>query len=115
MKELHEGHDHGYSHEHCHHDHAHGHDHLHEHDHSHEHRDHDHAHGSAPDLAKAAALLEYMTDHNRQHASEVGDLAHYFYHAGKENAAKLLEDAVEDFATGSEKLAEALALIKGDK
>jgi hypothetical protein len=96
MKELHEGHDHGHS-------------------HSHEHCHHDHAHEPAPDLNRAAALLDYMTDHNRQHAAEVGDLAHQLYHAGKENAAKLLEDAVEDFEAGSEKLAEALALIKGDK
>jgi hypothetical protein len=92
MKELHEGHDHG-------------------HDHSHGGCDHDH--GAAPDLAKITALLEYMTDHNRQHASEVGDIAHQLHHAGKEGAAHLLGDAVQDFEAGSEKLAQALALIKG--
>ena len=48
-----------------------------------------------PDLAKISALLDYMTDHNRQHAAEVGDFAHQLYHAGKENAAQLLEKAVE--------------------
>lgn len=107
MKELHEGHDHGHDHSHSHCDH----DHLHEHDHSHGHCDH----GAAPDPARITALLEYMTDHNRQHAAEVGDIAHQLYHAGKEDAARLLEKAVEDFEAGSEKLAEALALIKGGK
>ena len=104
MKELHEGRDH------AHHNHNHGDC---GHDHSHGHCDHDH--GAAPDLAKISALLDYMTDHNRQHAAEVGDFAHQLYHAGKENAAQLLEKAVEDFEAGSEKLAEALTLIKGGK
>jgi hypothetical protein len=103
MKELHEGHDHARHHGDC------GHEHSHEHGHGHC------DHGPAPDLAKIAALLEYMTDHNRQHAAEVGDFAHQLYHAGKEDAARLLENAVEDFEAGSEKLAEALALIKGGK
>jgi hypothetical protein len=94
MKELHEGHDHS-------------------------HEGHDHAHGGCdhgtPDLAKITALLEYMTDHNRQHAAEVGDFAHQLYHAGKEGAAHLLQDAVKDLEAGSDKLAEALGLIKGGK
>jgi hypothetical protein len=88
MKELHEGHDH--SHDGC-----------------------DHDHGAAPDLAKITALLEYLTDHNSQHAAEVGDIAHHLHHAGKGEAARLLEDAVKDFEAGSGKLAQALALIKG--
>ena len=112
MKELHEGHDHAHhNHGDCGHDHSHGHDHAHGHDNGHC----DHDHGPAPDLAKISALLDYMTDHNRQHAAEVGDFAHQLYHAGKEDAARLLEKAVEDFEAGSEKLAEALALIKGGK
>jgi hypothetical protein len=103
MKELHEGHDHS---------HESGHDHTHECC-GHEHGDHDH--GAAPDLAKITALLAYMADHNLEHAAEVGDFAHQLHHAGKGEAARLLEHAVEDFEAGSEKLARALALIKGDK
>jgi ABC-type Zn2+ transport system substrate-binding protein/surface adhesin len=115
MKELHEGHDHspghghshehGHDHEHCHHDHGQG------HDHDHGHCGHDH--GGAPDMGKIAAFLEYMAEHNGQHAEEVGYIAHLLRHAAQEDAAALLEDAVRDFEAGTAKLVKALALAKG--
>jgi hypothetical protein len=61
---------------------------------------------------KTEALLAYMLDHNRSHGKEIGDLAHSLYHAGKENAAKLLEEGLKDFERGTEKLAKALELLR---
>jgi hypothetical protein len=93
----------------------HGHDHHHEGcDHEHHTHDHNHGHG-APDLAKITTLLGYMLSHNNEHAGEIADIAHLLRHADKDGTADLLEDAVKDFDTGNEKLAQALALLKGDK
>ncbi|MDR0630135.1 MAG: hypothetical protein LBG24_10975 [Treponema sp.] len=85
--------------------------HLHEHPHTHEHP-HDHPHGSH-DLAQVRSLMEYMLEHNRHHAGELGDMAHTLSHAGLDEAAGVLTQGAEDFKRGNEQLAKALELIKG--
>jgi hypothetical protein len=64
-------------------------------------------------MAKTKALLEYMLGHNRDHAGELGDMAHTLHHAGFGAAADILSAGVKDFDQGNEKLAKALELIKG--
>jgi hypothetical protein len=54
-----------------------------------------------------------MLEHNREHAGELGSLAHELRHAGQDGAADILEAGVKDFDRGNEKLAEALGLIVG--
>jgi hypothetical protein len=66
-------------------------------------------------MAKTKALLEYMLGHNRDHAGELGELAHKLHHAGFGAAADILGAGVKDFDQGNEKLAKALELIKGGK
>jgi uncharacterized protein YidB (DUF937 family) len=66
-------------------------------------------------MAKTRALLEYMLGHNRDHAGELGELAHKLRHAGLGAAADVLISGVKDFDRGNEKLAQALELIKGGK
>jgi galactokinase/mevalonate kinase-like predicted kinase len=63
-------------------------------------------------VTKLKTLLKYMVDHNREHAAELGDLAHNLYHAGQHTSADVINDAVKDFETGTEKLVKALDLIK---
>ena len=80
----------------------HSHEHTHEHDH-----DHPHVHNSPEETL---ALLTYMLGHNRHHAQELHELAH-----GTEGeAAALLHEAVDDLGRSNEKLAQALALLKGE-
>ena len=59
----------------------------------------------------ALALLGYMADHNRQHAQELHELAH----SVDGEAAQLLHEAVVDLTVSSEKLAEALRILKGEE
>ncbi|MDR3115131.1 MAG: hypothetical protein LBU25_06385 [Treponema sp.] len=81
--------------------------------HSHDHPHcHDHPQGSH-DLAQVRALMEYMLDHNRHHAGELGDMAHTLSHAGLDEAAKVLTQGVEDFKRGNAQLDKALELLKG--
>jgi hypothetical protein len=56
-----------------------------------------------------------MLDHNREHAVELGDLAHNLYHADQHESADIIHEAVKDFETGSDKLAKALDLVKDGK
>ncbi len=79
-------------------------EHTHDHEHPHEHH---HEHTSAEETL---ALLTYMLGHNRHHAEELHELAH-----GVEGeAADLLHGAVADLGSSNEKLARALALLKGE-
>ena len=79
-----------------------------EHNHDHEHP-HEHHHGHASS-EETLALLTYMLGHNRHHAEELHELAH-----GVEGeAADLLHSAVADLGSSNEKLARALALLKGE-
>ena len=49
--------------------------------------------------------------HNRQHAQELHELAH----SVDGEAAQLLHEAVVDLTVSSEKLAEALRILKGEE
>lgn len=78
--------------------------------HEHSHHDHEHTHShTSPE--ESLALLDYMLGHNRHHAQELHDLAHGLE---SDEAAQLIHDAVVDFEAGNEKLAEALAVLKGE-
>lgn len=81
-----------------------------QHDHIHPH-EHEHTHAAASSPEETLALLTYMLGHNRHHAEELHELAH-----GVENAEahELIHAAVDDLASSNEKLAAALALIKGE-
>ena len=78
----------------------------HDHDHPHEHT---HAEASSPE--ETLALLTYMLGHNRHHAEELHDLAHGVDDA---QARELLHEAVDLLADSNDRLAAALALLKGE-
>lgn len=109
MSEHTHEHSHTHTHEHTH-DHSHAHTHEHDHDHSHARsHSHNHSHGTEElSREEQLAMLAYMHHHNVHHAEELHDLAH---NVGGE-AAKLIHEAVADFASGNDKLAKALALLQ---
>ncbi len=85
------------------------------HEHEHEHT-HPHEHGAISgfeSMDQAEALMSYMLDHNRHHADELHEVGHKLAHTGKEEAAKLLHEAVDAFNRGNELLAKALEALKG--
>ena len=84
----------------------HGHD-AHSHTHNHTH-DHTHSHGEAVSGEQAAALLQYMLDHNIHHAAELSDLAKQF---SGEVEHQLLH-VVASFDQGNGYLSAALELLK---
>ena len=71
-----------------------------EHHHDHDHP-HDHGHTG---LEERVAMLTYMLGHNQHHAQELHELAHDLGDS----------EAVVDFEVGNKKLAEALAVLKGE-
>ena len=108
---------HEHTHEHTHgHTHEHSHAHAHEggasHSHSHEHtHSHPHSHGEVSAFGsrdQAAALMSYMLDHNRHHAEELHELCHKLEASGKNEAALLIDEAVDRFNEGNVLLAAAL-------
>ena len=84
---------------------------MHEHGGAHHHHHHHH---EIMEPEKLKALIEYMLGHNRRHAEELGDAAHQLRHLGKIEAAVLLEEAIEAFNTGNDRLAEAVSVLKED-
>lgn len=113
-------HEHGHTHHHDH-DHSHVHTHTHEHTHdgethSHEHsHDHSHGHSHAGEkdpMKTAVALLDYMANHNSQHAAELAEVGEMIRNLGKGDAADKIADGVKAFEEANEKLKEALALVK---
>ncbi len=125
------GHEHGHevhTHEHTHdghtHEHPHSHEEGHEHDHSHshghgqpEHCHEQHCHegecGSAEKCKnETVMLLEYMKNHNEQHAAELDQMAARLDEQGLHDAAKQIRDGVSDFQKGNMRLSLALALVK---
>ncbi|MDR2516081.1 MAG: hypothetical protein LBC88_01720 [Spirochaetaceae bacterium] len=56
-----------------------------------------------------------MLNHNRDHAGELAAIAGELERAGMDAAARLVEEGVRGFQAGNEKLAEALASIRGGK
>ena len=85
---------------------------MHEHEHEHSHP-HDHGPVAAFDSAEqATALMSYMLDHNRHHAEELHELGHKLAHSGREDASRLIHDAVDQFNAGNELLEKALEALK---
>ena len=85
---------------------------MHEHEHEHS---HPHEHGDIPafdSLEQAEALMSYMLDHNRHHADELHEVGHKLAHSGREEAAKLIHEAVDRFSAGNELLEKALEALK---
>jgi hypothetical protein len=56
-----------------------------------------------------------MVDHNREHAAELGDLAHNLCHAEQHESAAIIQEAVKDFKKVNDQLARALDLVKDGK
>ena len=94
-----------HSHEHAHADGTAPHTHPHTHEHGHDH-EHTHSHDLTGD--KAAALLQYMLDHNIHHAAELNDIAQQL--SGE--AQHQLLHAVESFDQANGYLSAALELLK---
>ena len=86
---------------------CHDHHHDHEHDHSRPHG-HEHCHGGVATPADVKALLEYMTNHNVQHANELAEMGEKLRSLGKTEAADRIAQGVEAFSQANAKLAEAL-------
>ena len=94
----------------CCHTHEHTHTHTHEHTHDHEHA-HDHAHAATP-RDELVALMRYMVGHNVSHTDELKELAHKLSHTGDSEACAKVLDAVRDYETGNQKLAESLEQLQ---
>ena len=90
---------------------CHDHHHDHEHDHSRPHG-HEHCHGGVATPADVKALLEYMTNHNVQHANELAEMGEKLRSLGQTEAADRIAQGVEAFSQANAKLAEALELVK---
>ena len=90
---------------------CHDHHHDHEHDHSRPHG-HEHCHGGVATPADVKALLEYMTNHNVQHANELAEMGEKLRSLGKTEAADRIAQGGEAFSQANAKLAEALELVK---
>ncbi len=89
----------------------------HDHDHVHTHADgtshshsHAHSHTAASSPEEALALLKYMLDHNRHHAEELHDLAHFYDNV----EGDLLHDAVDRLDESNSLIEEALSLITNE-
>ncbi len=78
------------------------------------HDGHDHAgYGQhEPTEQEALALLDYMLHHNQHHGSELETLANRLEELGREDAAKQIRQANEDYAKGNMRLAATLASLK---
>ena len=73
----------------------------------HEHGIHEHESGAVT-ADQAVALLQYMLEHNRQHAGELLEMSHKLEAMGFGDAACLLDAAVDDFSSGNNMLESAL-------
>ena len=82
-------------------------EHMHMHDH-----DHDFEHlGILTTTVKDLALLEYMLEHNRQHAHELEDTSVRLVEESLPKAAELIDEAVSFFNQANDKIEEAVKLI----
>ncbi|MCR5477010.1 MAG: hypothetical protein K6E92_05230 [Lachnospiraceae bacterium] len=73
---------------------------------------HDHTH-SVPDTPeKMQALLAHLCEHNEDHAHELEHLGEALEHAGKEEAAKKLAEAVKLLDQGNALARQALDALK---
>ena len=65
-------------------------------------------------MTKVTALLDYMANHNSQHASELADMGEMLRGLGKTEAADKIAEGVAAFEQANAKLTEALALVKAE-
>lgn len=80
---------------------------IHMHDH-----DHDFIHFEIPaTTVKDLALLEYMLEHNRQHAHELADLGIRLADEGFSVAAQTVNDAIKLFSQANDYLGNAIAQV----
>jgi len=87
--------------------------------HAHTHADgttHTHSEVSAfESVDQAIALMSYMLDHNKHHAEELHELSHKLEATGKENVAKLIDEALDEYYHGNDALSKALDTLKEGK
>ena len=79
---------------------------------------HSHSHGHKENKAapsKELSLLNYMLEHNKQHAHELEEVRMRIFSAGNKAAAELIDDAVRCFDMANEKLEKAASLIKSEE
>ena len=88
----------------------HDHDCEHAHEHEHEHS-HDHSHTDTP-REELIVLMRYMVGHNVSHTNELKELAHKLSHTGDSEACAKVLDAVRNYETGNQKLAESLEQLQ---
>ena len=79
----------------------------------HEHHDHEHHH-DIMSKAETLATLDYMLKHNRHHAEEMRELAHNLEHLELQEAADAVKESAGIYDRGSDKLEDALKLLKGE-
>ena len=86
---------------------------------SHDHGDgHTHTHGQVTafdSVDQAVALMSYMLDHNKHHAEELHELSHKLEASGKDESAKLIDEALSKYYAGNEDLDKALKALKEEK
>ena len=63
-------------------------------------------------LDQALAVMQYMLDHNRHHAEELHNLTHRLEAMEKDNAAALLDMALDAFHQGNQRLEAAIEALK---
>ncbi|MBO7730288.1 MAG: hypothetical protein J6S31_05455 [Lachnospiraceae bacterium] len=78
--------------------------------HSHEHF-HDHI-TAFDSMDQAIALITYMYEHNKSHAEELHEICHKLEASGQNEAAFLVDDAVDHFREGNACLELALKNLK---
>ena len=76
------------------------------------HEGHTHSHEQFGDFNKTRALLTYMLEHNRHHADDLHDLAHALEHQEQFEAAALIQEGLNYFNDGNDKLEAALEQLK---
>ncbi|MBQ9814191.1 MAG: cobalt transporter [Lachnospiraceae bacterium] len=86
------------------------------HEHSHEHHHHTHEGITAFDSKEqAVSILTYMLEHNVSHAEELHEICHKLEASGEEEAAKLIDEAVDAFREGNSMMETALNVLKKEK
>lgn len=81
------------------------------------HDEHFHHHHDAEqsDAKKTKALLTFMLEHNKEHARELHTLAHRLTHENQSDAAALIEEGIQYFDQGNDKLEAALGKIQEEE
>lgn len=69
---------------------------------------HDHNKETGEIEGREKLILEYMLEHNKQHAKELVELAVKLENIGARDTATIILNAVYDYETGNNKLASAI-------